>query len=87
MLSDSDDSYKSNSIESSTDFKESADEVEVATGQQEPYQDQDEPLVSASDSEIDGESEEGDLDGLTAIVLEARFECRVAVSKWLVTAN
>ena len=80
MSSDSNDSFESDSSESSIDFEESGDEVEVVTGEHAPYQD--EPL--ASDGEQDGESEGADLDGLTPSVLEARFERRVAVSECLV---
>ena len=56
MSSDSNDSFESDSSESSIDHEKSGDEV----------------------------SEHADLDGLTPSVLEARFECRVAVSEWLV---
>ncbi|XP_068737892.1 uncharacterized protein [Montipora capricornis] len=78
MSSDSNDSFESDSSESSIDFEESGDEVEVVTGEHAPYQD--EPL--ARDGEQDEESEDADLDGLTPSVLEARFERRVAVSEW-----
>ena len=80
MSSDSNDSFESDSSESSIDFEESEDVV-VVTGEHAPYQD--EPL--ASDGEQDEESEDADLDGLTPSVLEARFECRVAVREWLVS--
>ena len=80
MSSDSNDFFDSDSSESSIDFEESGDEVEVFTGEHAPYQD--EPL--ASDGEQDEESEDADLDGLMPSVLEGRFERRVAVSEWLV---
>lgn len=69
MSSDSNDFFDSDSSESSIDFEESGDEVEVFTGE------------LASDGEQDEESEDADLDGLTPSVLEGRFERRVAVSE------
>ena len=81
MSSDSNDSFESDSSESSIDFEESGDVVEVVTGEHAPYQD--EPL--ASDGEQDEESKDADLDGLTPSVLEARFERPVAVREWLVS--
>lgn len=80
MSSDSNDFFDSDSSESSVDFKESGDEVEVFTGEHAPYQDK--PL--ASNGKEDKESEDSDLDGLRPSVLEGRFERRVAVSEWLV---
>lgn len=74
MLSDSNDSFESDSSE--------RDEV-VVTGEHAQYQD--DPL--ASDGKRDDESEDADLDGLMPTVLEARFECRVAVSEWLVNVD
>jgi len=73
---------QNDSSQSSSDSEESGEEVEVLTGELEPYQD--EPL--ASDGETDGgeENEEADIDGLTPTVLEARFERRVTAREWIV---
>ena len=55
-------------------YDESEEELEIVTGDLEPQQD--EPLAS--------DGEDADLDGLTPVVLEARFEHRIAVCQWLV---
>ena len=75
------DSMQNDSSQWSSDSEESG-EVEVLTGELDPYQD--EPLTS--DSETDGgeQNEEADMDGLTPTVLEARFEQRVTVREWFV---
>ena len=80
--SDSDDSLNSNSSERLSDCNESREEMEIVTGELEPYTD--EPL--ASDGELDDleDGEDVDLNSLTPAGLEARFEHRVAVQEWLV---
>ena len=80
--SDSDDSLNSNSSERLSDCEESGEEMEIVTGELEPYTDE----ALASDGERDDleDGENVDLDGLTPAGLEARFEHRVAVQEWLV---
>ena len=58
-------------------------DLEVVCSQFAPYQD--EPLAEEDDDESrDDDTEEADADGLTARVLEARYERTVAVNSWLV---
>ena len=66
----------SESSESSFEQEESGGELEVVTGEIEPYVD--EPLASDDDHDADEDSE-ADQDGLTPSVLEGRFERQVAV--------
>jgi len=56
----------------SSDSEESGEDLEVLTGELEPYQDE----LLATDGKTDGteENEEADMDGSTPTVLEARFE-------------
>ena len=80
--SDSDDSLNSNSSERLSDCEESGEEMEIVTGELEPYTD--EPVASDGERDDLEDGEDVDLDGLTPAGLETRFEHRVAVQEWLV---
>ena len=80
--SDSDDSLNSNSSGRLSECEESGEEMEIVTGELEPYTD--EPLASDGERDDLEDGEDVDLDGLTPAGLEARFEHRVAVHEWLV---
>lgn len=80
MASDSEESIASESSTNSSEQEHSPEEIEVISFV-EPYED--EPLASSDDDEVDQDEEE-DVDGLTARVLEARFERQITVNEWLV---
>ena len=81
--SNSDDSaLNSNSSRRLSECEESGEEMEILTGELEPYTD--EPLASDGERDDLEDGEDVDLDGLTPAGLEARFEHRVAVHEWLV---
>ena len=65
------------------EMEEEEDSVQVIFSQIEPYQD--EPLAE-DDSTAEGNevNEEADEDGLTPIVLEARYEREIPVNSWFV---
>lgn len=81
MASDSEESIASESSTNSSEQEHSPEEIEVISFV-EPYED--EPLASSDDDEVDQDEEEEDVDGLTARVLEARFERQITVNEWLV---
>ena len=56
--------------------------VQVVLTQITPYED--EPLAEVDDNRETAENQEADEDGLTAAVLEARYEREIAVYSWLV---
>ncbi len=89
MSSDSEYSESSTLSEqdSSVDSSSEADEnYQVFNGQYVPYQD--EPLAEYSHEDDENheannvDMEEGDLDGLTPSILEARYERTVEVESW-----
>ena len=71
----------SDNYSSSESSKESSrseqEEMEVLSGNFQPYQD--EPVGQSSDEEEDNEA---DKDGLTPAVLESRFDRQVPVESW-----
>ena len=80
--SDSDDSLNSNSSGRFSECEELGEEMEIVTGELEPYTD--EALASNGECDDLEHGEDVDLHGLTPAGLEARFEHRVAVHEWLV---
>ena len=65
------------------EMEEEEDSVQVIFSQIEPYQD--EPLAEdGSTAEGNEVNEEADEDGLTPIVLEARYEREIPVNSWFI---